>query len=212
MQGGPSPPVCVVSASGIISKISNIFFRFALFVLKCVSGFTYLLSAFQQFFSSSFWAVFTNSVSAMSAFSKSKCLLSHSFAKTKKPPQLCSWHVCVWPKVVAAVTRDNPGWLNSYLQLFPGTFQHSYTILFIIYCTKTEAGFKKLPLQRHFFLCALCKCQKPECCHCQHEIPLSNSAGWLTITCHSHELPLGRSDSVRRCRQQKGWGAAALYW
>lgn len=210
MQGGPSPPVCIVSLNGTILKISNIFFSFALFALKC--GFSLmnnLLSAFQQFFSL-FWAFSTNSVSAVSASSKSKCC-SVSFTCAKPPLSIMFLALCVWPKIVAAATYVDPVWLNSYLKLFTGTFKHSYTVLFIIYCTKREVGFKKLTLQRHFFLFALCKCQKPECCYCQHEIPLSNSAGWLTITCHSHELPLGPSDSARSCRQQKGWGAAALH-
>lgn len=121
----------------------------------CFRVYLFTISVSTVFFPSSFWAVFTNSVSAMSAFSKSKCLLSHSFAKTKKPPQLCSWRVCVWPKVVAAVTRDNPGWLNSYLQLFPGTFQHSYTIYSLFIAPKRKQDLKSC-LSKGTFSCVLC--------------------------------------------------------
>lgn len=155
MQGGPSPPVCVVSASGIISKISNIFFRFALFVLKCVSGFTYLLSAFQQFFFPLLFELFSPILSQLCLHfqNQNACCLIH----LQKQKNLLNYVLgaCVWPKVVAAVTRDNPGWLNSYLQLFTGTFQHSYTIYSLFIAPKRKQDLKSC-LSKGTFSCVLC--------------------------------------------------------
>lgn len=73
--------------------------------------------------------------------------------------------------------------------LFTGTFKRSDAILFIIYGTKREVGLKVDSPKTLFPVCCVSVPEGAERRHCQPGIPVSHSAGRLTVTCHSRELP-----------------------